>query len=142
MPFLQFLLPLIFSLTAGTYGFFDARNIRTEWITIKTSKIPPDPGRLRIVQISDVHLGVIVRKERLSLILNEVKKASPDIFISTGDLVDGQINHLDGLAELLREIQARYGKFAITGNHEFYAGLANRWNLPGAPDLGFSGGKA
>ncbi|MGA2959232.1 MAG: metallophosphoesterase [Thermodesulfobacteriota bacterium] len=122
-PILQFLLPLIFCISAGTYGFFDAQNIRTERITIKTSKIPSELGRFRIVQISDVHLGIIVREKRLSLILNEVKKADPDLFISTGDLVDGQINHLGGLAELLQGIQARYGKFAITGNHEFYAGL-------------------
>ena len=123
-PLLQFLLPLIFCLSAGTYGFFDAKNIRTGRITIKSSKIPPELGRFRIVQISDVHLGIIVREERLSLILNEVKKAGPDLFISTGDLVDGQINHLDGLAERLQGIQARYGKFAVTGNHEFYAGLS------------------
>jgi len=122
-PVLQFLLPLVFCLIAGTYGFFDARNIRTERITIKTSKIPSELGRFRIVQISDVHLGMVVREERLSLILNEVKKESPDLFISTGDLVDGQLSHLDGLAKLLQQIQARYGKFAITGNHEFLAGL-------------------
>jgi predicted MPP superfamily phosphohydrolase len=121
---LQFILPLVFSLTAGTYGFFDARNIRTERVTVKSSKIPREAGRLRVAQISDVHLGMIVREERLSLILQEVKKADPDLFISSGDLVDAQINHLDGLARLLREIKPRHGKFAITGNHEFYAGLA------------------
>jgi hypothetical protein len=66
---------------------------------------------------------MIVRDERLTRILKEVKKSNPDIFISTGDLVDAQINRLEGLAEMLREINPRYGKFAITGNHEFYAGL-------------------
>ena len=40
----------------------------------------------------------------------------------TGDLVDAQINHLPGLADMLREIQATYGKYAIMGNHEYYAG--------------------
>jgi predicted MPP superfamily phosphohydrolase len=38
--------------------------------------------------------------------------------------INSQINHLDGLTQLLKEIQPRYGKFAVTGNHEFYAGLA------------------
>ncbi len=64
-----------------------------------------------------------MREGRLSRILKEVKKAGPDLFISTGDLVDSQINHLQGLTRLFQEIQPRYGKFAITGNHEFYAGL-------------------
>jgi hypothetical protein len=66
---------------------------------------------------------MIVREERLRRILQKVKVENPDIFISTGDLVDAQINHLDGLTQLLQEIQPRLGKFAITGNHEYYAGL-------------------
>ncbi|MBI4689601.1 MAG: metallophosphoesterase [Nitrospirae bacterium] len=119
-----FFLPLIFSLSASIYGYFEAKNIRTERLMIKTSKIPKEVGRLKIVQISDVHIGLIVSGERLKRILGEVKKAEPDILVSTGDLVDGQINRLEGVAELIREITPRYGKFAITGNHEYYAGLS------------------
>jgi predicted MPP superfamily phosphohydrolase len=122
-PGISFFIPLILSIIIAIYGFFEVQNIRTERVTIRTSKIPESVGRLRIVQISDVHLGLIVRKERLGKILKQVKAAKPDLFVSTGDLVDGQINGLPGLAELLREINPRYGKFAITGNHEFYAGL-------------------
>jgi predicted MPP superfamily phosphohydrolase len=55
--------------------------------------------------------------------LDAVKAARPDIFISTGDLVDAQINHLTGLADLLRGVKTTYGNYAITGNHEYYAGL-------------------
>jgi uncharacterized protein len=64
-----------------------------------------------------------VREARLRKILSVINKANPDILISTGDLVDGQIDSLTGLAEAFQEIQPRYGKYAITGNHEFYAGL-------------------
>lgn len=120
---LSFLAPLFLSLCIAVYGYFEARNIRTETVSIKTPRVPGEIARLRIVQISDVHLGLIVRKERLKLILDKVRAANPDILVSTGDLVDGQINRLEGLAELLQEINPRYGKFAITGNHEFYAGL-------------------
>ncbi|NTW68193.1 MAG: metallophosphoesterase, partial [Nitrospirae bacterium] len=76
-----------------------------------------------IAQISDVHLGLVVRCDRLVAMLEAVKAANPDIFVVTGDLVDAQINHLPGLRELIQEVPARYGKFAITGNHEYYAGL-------------------
>lgn len=108
---------------ASLYGYFEALDIRTERLVIENEKIPEVPGKLTIVQISDVHLGLIVREERLRRILNEVRKARPDILVSTGDLVDGEINRLPGLAALLEEIRPRYGKFAITGNHEVYAGL-------------------
>jgi hypothetical protein len=118
-----FYLPLLFSLTASAYGYFEAKTIRVENVTIKTSKLPDSMVRLRIVQISDVHLGLIVREERLRMILEKVKQAKPDILISTGDLVDGQVCRLNGLTELLKEITPGYGKYAITGNHEFYAGF-------------------
>lgn len=122
-PKFSFLIPLLISMLIAIYGYLEARNIRTEKITVISYKIPENVGRLRIVQISDVHLGLIVRKDRLERILKEIKKADPDILVSTGDLVDGQINSLPGLAGMLREINPRYGKFAVTGNHEFYAGL-------------------
>ncbi len=80
-------------------------------------------GTLKIAQISDVHLGLIVREERLKKILNIVRDAHPDILVSTGDLVDGEVCKLNGLTDLLKEIRPKYGKFAITGNHEFYAGF-------------------
>jgi predicted MPP superfamily phosphohydrolase len=64
-----------------------------------------------------------VKNERLDGILASVKAESPDLLVSTGDLVDAQLDSLEGLAEMLREINPQYGKFAITGNHEFYAGL-------------------
>ncbi len=121
--FWQFMIPLLFALTAATYGIFEARDIRTERLVIRSPKIPREASPLKIAQISDVHLGFIVQEDRLSRIIREVKKADPDIFISTGDLVDGQIGRLNGLSELLEEIRPKHGKFAITGNHEYYAGL-------------------
>jgi uncharacterized protein len=124
-----FYIPLALSLMIALYGYFEAKNIRSETIVIQTSKIPAEPGNLRIVQISDVHLGLIVREERLKRILEEVQKANPDILVSTGDLVDGQIDNLSPLADLIKDINPKYGKYAVTGNHEFYAGLDQALNF-------------
>jgi uncharacterized protein len=111
------------SVMGTTYGYWEAVTIRKEHVTIRTPKIPKEPGRLRIVQVSDIHLGQIVGKSRLENILAMVEEARPDILISTGDLVDGQMDDCSGLAEMFRRIRTPYGKFAIMGNHEFYAGL-------------------
>jgi predicted MPP superfamily phosphohydrolase len=116
-------LPFAWGIVTAGYGYFEALDIKTERLVIATSKIPATVGKLTIVQISDVHLGLIVRKERLSRIIEKVKAASPDILVSTGDLVDGEINRMTGLAELLDDIKPRYGKYAVTGNHEIYAGI-------------------
>lgn len=120
---LSLFLPAIFALAIGGYGYFEAGAVRTEHLVIKTTKIPKDKNRFRIVQISDVHLGLIVGEKRLRNIIKEIRAAAPDLLVSTGDLVDGQLDGLKGLAELLGEIKAPYGKFAIPGNHEYYAGF-------------------
>jgi predicted MPP superfamily phosphohydrolase len=133
---LSFFAPLILALTVGIFGFFQALNIRTERIAIQTAKIPRDIGRVRIVQISDVHLGLIVRQNRLAKILECVNAAHPDLLVSTGDLVDGQLNELEGLAEQIRQVRAPLGKYAVTGNHEFYAGIGTA--LKFTQDAGFT----
>ncbi|MBW6521124.1 MAG: metallophosphoesterase [Desulfoarculaceae bacterium] len=105
------------------YGLFEATDIRLERIEIASPKITKQTGRIRIVQISDVHLGLIVREGRLTRILARIQEADPDILVSTGDLVDGQLNHISKEAYLLAALNPPLGKIAITGNHEFYAGL-------------------
>ena len=122
-PRFTFAVASTLSLLVCVYGYFEAQNIRTERLVIETDRLPKGIDRLTIAQISDVHLGLLIRCDRLVSILEKVQAAKPDIFVATGDLVDAQINHLSGLRELLQEIKPRYGKYAITGNHEYYAGL-------------------
>jgi hypothetical protein len=112
-----FLLPLAGTLIISVIGYFSALNIRTEHLSIATPRIFASLGRVRIVQISDVHLGIIVRQWRLQRIITAIKAAEPDILVSTGDLVDGQINSLSGLAE------------DLAGNHDTPTILFTHRNL-------------
>jgi predicted MPP superfamily phosphohydrolase len=118
----SFSISLGLSLAICAYGYFEAKDIRLERLVIETAKLPAGIDRLTIAQISDVHLGLINRCKRFGPMLRMVRDANPDIFVVTGDLVDAQINHLPGLADMLREVTVKYGKFAIMGNHEYYAG--------------------
>ncbi|MBF0465040.1 MAG: metallophosphoesterase [Nitrospirae bacterium] len=118
-----FLLTLLITLSAYIYAFIDARVIRTVHLTIKTPKIPKGAGKIKIAQISDVHIGVLVRESRIKPIISILKREKPDIILSTGDFVDGQLDHLDGLSNLFLELNPPSGKYAVIGNHELYAGL-------------------
>ncbi len=120
-----FLAALVSSICLFFYGYNEAGNIRLETFHIQTDKIPKEIGKVTIAQISDVHLGLIVREEKLKKIVKLIKKAGPDILVSTGDLVDGDIDKLNGLVDLLKDVEPRYGKYAVMGNHEFYAGINN-----------------
>ena len=118
-----FFFTIIIVISICGYGYIEAKNVRTEKVITKTSRLSNNMNRLRIVQISDVHLGLIVREGRLRNILKIIEESKPDLLVSTGDLVDGQINEIHAFSDLFKDITPVYGKFAITGNHEFYAGL-------------------
>lgn len=105
------------------HGMFEAHNVRTELVFMTTTKLPPEIHRIRIAQISDVHLGLLVRANRWNQILEEIRIQNPDLLVCTGDLVDGDYGGEDGVGNHIARIQTRYGRYAVTGNHEAYAGL-------------------
>jgi len=116
-------LAVLFSFILVTYGYFDAREIRIKKLEIVTGNHLPNNGKIRVVQISDVHVGIVIKEKRLQALADKIKEAQPDILVSTGDLLDGELNNVLPLAELLAQIKPQFGKYAVTGNHEYYAGI-------------------
>lgn len=105
------------------YGAFEAYHVRIENITLSSKKISAATDRLRIVQISDLHIGPMVYPGRLTPVIAAIESAKPDVVVSTGDLIDGQLHNPSKVLTALRAIHAPLGKYAVTGNHEYYAGL-------------------
>ncbi len=122
-PRLAFFLPLVVALGANLYGYFEGKALRVERLTIETDRLPEDVDRVRIVQITDVHLGPVISGKRAQAIFRLAGSLEADIFISTGDLVDSARCDRRCFVEPLASISAPLGKYAVTGNHEFYAGL-------------------
>ena len=122
-PRVSFFIALGVCFVGGVYALVEATAVRTEHIVIESPKIPASLGRIRVVQISDVHLGLIIGKQHLSRILDAVRAAKPDILVSTGDLLDGQPDGIAGLETQFREMKPRFGKYAVNGNHEYYVGV-------------------
>jgi predicted MPP superfamily phosphohydrolase len=114
---------LLATLGAGMYGFYEAAGLRVEPVTLVSDKLPPGTPPVRLAQISDLHLGLMHREKALSPIIARLHELKPDLLVVTGDMVDAQMDHLDGLSDLWRTIDPPLGKFAVTGNHEVYAGL-------------------
>lgn len=105
------------------YGFIAARQIQVEEIKIATPKLSPTIGRVTIAQISDLHLGVMLGDEFLQRVITRLREIKPDIVVATGDVIDGQGDDLNALARRFHSLQPPMGLFAITGNHEYFAGL-------------------
>lgn len=109
---------LIVTMTS-TWGVYEAANIKVRRFEIKAPKLSRE---ITIAQISDVHLDMIVGSGKLEKIKSLLRDINPDVIVSTGDLVDGSIQHIEHLHASLAEISAPLGKFAVMGNHERYAG--------------------
>ena len=107
----------------GGLSSYSAWQIRLDRVVLPTTKLPTELNKLTIAQISDVHLGPMVGERRLSRIINLLERAKPDLVVATGDLVDAQMDRLNNLAAMLATLNPPLGKYAIAGNHEFYAGI-------------------
>jgi hypothetical protein len=74
---------------------------------------------LRIVQISDIHHGLFLPEKWLSQAVHQANWLKPDIIALTGDFVTYSKRNIGPAAELLGRLRARYGVFAVLGNHDF-----------------------
>ena len=110
------------ALLISCYGWFEAGHLKVEHNTIITPKLPEGAGRVRVVQISDLHIGLIVGSKQVQQLVAAVKTLKPDLLVATGDIVDGHISHVDGVSQMLRELHPPLGMVAVMGNHEYYAG--------------------
>jgi len=119
---LSFAVVMGISLFLAVYSMLEASSIRVRKVRIVTDRLPADVKPFRIAQISDVHLGIIVRKRRTRAIAEAVRREAPDVLVSTGDLIDAPMEHVMSEAEILSSVSPPLGKYAIRGNHEFYHG--------------------
>lgn len=110
------------ALLLSCYGWFEAGNLKIEQHTIITPKLPKGTTKVRVVQISDLHIGLIVGSQQVQQLVATVKTLRPDLLVATGDIVDGHISHVDGVSQMLRELHPPLGMVAVLGNHEYYAG--------------------
>jgi predicted MPP superfamily phosphohydrolase len=94
--------------------------VRSYEVTVPDLR-PEDDG-LVMVQITDLHLGELLGRQWLGRRVDQVQALRPDIILMTGDLLN-EVDLVEPLVPVLRRLHAPLGVYAVTGNHEFYAGL-------------------
>jgi predicted MPP superfamily phosphohydrolase len=98
--------------------------MRIKDVPVRIANLPQALAGLRVVQISDVHIGALLQKEWVSGVVDRVRALRPDLVAITGDLVDGTVDELrEHVAPLSRLAEARLGVYFSTGNHEYYSGV-------------------
>jgi hypothetical protein len=106
------------------WGWFEAGRITVKEVAAPSAHLPAGRDSLRLAQISDVHLGGPRCGEYLAKLADLLRQLRPDAIVSTGDLVDADVGGLDDARAVLGALKPPLGKFAVLGNHEFYAGVA------------------
>lgn len=108
----------------SAWGFAEARRIRITELEIPIANLPASLDGYTMVQISDVHLGILIGEKKLNHIIDLVRSTKPDAVLITGDLVDEEASDLKALQPILAGLQAPDGVFMVTGNHEYISGIA------------------
>lgn len=108
-------------LLAGNVNYHNKRRAHFE---IETSKLSPNQKPIRVVGISDLHLGYTIGAIELEEWVQLINAEKPDIVIVGGDLIDNNVEIVTsmGLDKILRKIEAPMGVYACLGNHEYISG--------------------
>lgn len=96
-------------------------HFRVRETEITLDKLPDSFDGLRIVQISDIHLGSWNRTSKLVELVDLVNTFRPDLLFFTGDLCNYSTQEAWPFRDILKKIDSRYGIFAILGNHDYGA---------------------
>jgi len=95
-------------------------------VRVPLANLPASADGYTIAQLTDVHIGPILGARFAAAVVEQVNALAPDLIVITGDLVDGHLAELRPHVEPLRDLKARDGVYAVTGNHEYYWN-ANAW---------------
>jgi predicted MPP superfamily phosphohydrolase len=114
---------ILVTLFINLYGLYEAWNIKKERITLEIAKLPDGVEQLRVVQVTDIHFSRTNGIRLAEKITGIISGLNPDLLVSTGDLIDDGLGEEEKVKALFRGIKTTYGKYAATGNHEFFAGI-------------------
>ncbi len=96
--------------------------VRVDPIHLPLPGLHPDVAKLRIAHITDLHIGPLLRAERLRGFVETINRLDPDLVVITGDIFDFDPKYIDEGCRELGKLCARHGVFAVLGNHDVYTG--------------------
>ncbi len=118
------------------YGFVRRTNFHVREVDVPIPDLPRDLEGLRILQLSDIHLGVFLSEAVLARVVDAAIETRPHVAVITGDLISSHSDPLDVCIRQLARVKADAGVFGCMGNHERYAHLEDRVSAEGGCGCG------
>ena len=102
-------------------GYYNAHRPRATYIEISVDKQAGQRNNLRIVMVSDVHMGKIHGRKSLARIVDKINEQRPDLVLLVGDIFDGSPEPVfeNNMGEEYERLKSKYGTYLIAGNHEY-----------------------
>jgi hypothetical protein len=101
-------------------GVIQARRPKVDRVSVPIADLPSDLAGLKIVQLSDLHVGSTIRRSFVDRVVDRANDLAPDLVAVTGDVADGFVPELRDHVAPLGRLRAPLGTFFVTGNHEYY----------------------
>ena len=100
--------------------FAGSKQIKVTHVDLTFTNLPSGFNDYRIVQLSDFHLGGMLKPEKiLTKTKRKLDELNPDLILFTGDLVNNFANEISGLESKLKEISNLADSYSILGNHDY-----------------------
>jgi len=107
---------------AAAYGFAAGRlNFRVERVEVPISDLPKGLDGLKIVQLSDIHIGEFMPRDQVQRAVEIANTLGADLAVITGDFISGRYDPLEDCIAELSQLRAPLGRWGCNGNHEIYA---------------------
>lgn len=104
---------LIYGMVKGAY------DVQVKKIKLRAPHLPASFDSLRIVQISDLHVGSFVNTNPVQEAVDRINALNPDLIFFTGDLVNNKSEELEPFKKVLSQLKARHGVYSTLGNHDY-----------------------
>ena len=106
-------------------GILTRKNFEVREVDLKFKNLPKDLRGLRLVQISDIHMGDFFSAADLARAIGAANELRADLAFVTGDLITTKWDPLDACLRELAKLRASSGVWGCLGNHEMHARVEN-----------------
>ncbi len=89
--------------------------------TVRMPGLPEKLRGLRVAMISDIHSGPYMSRDEIAPFVRRINGLKPDVVLIPGDFVDRENEQAEPVCEALAKLEAAYGVYGSTGNHDYFA---------------------
>jgi uncharacterized protein len=116
---------------------YNAAHPITKIVNIEIDKKTNKFESLKVVMVSDIHIGEIIGRECMEKLVDSINKQEPDLVLIPGDILDESSAYIikSNFAEPLKNIKSRLGVYACTGNHEYFGSIQDAIDYIGSLNI-------